>query len=218
MTPERCMDYARDYIQTRYGTHECLIVLHREHCGSDGTDRFSAHVAVNRSDLATGLRLNEGPRARRRNHAPRPCAPSTRSMASSSSNVARRTPACTAGSPERRSATWPARDRLSAPRTERVRRAVAKRIEEVGVYPPAQTAWPSSAPPRAGRHQAQALQERQPSNRFHSKSLGGERKMNGAKLGYVTHRRTGRTIRFTYHGVMRAIKLCMRSYTAPWIT
>ena len=33
MTPERCMDYARDYIQMRYGTHECLVVLHREHCG-----------------------------------------------------------------------------------------------------------------------------------------------------------------------------------------
>ena len=55
--------------------------------------------------------------------------------------------------------------------------------------------------------------------RFHSKSLDGERKVNGARLGYVVHRRTGHTIRFTYHGVMRAIKLCMQLYrTMDYIT
>ena len=55
--------------------------------------------------------------------------------------------------------------------------------------------------------------------RFRSKSLGGERKVNGARLGYVVHRRTGRTIRFTYHGVMRAIKLCVQLYrTMDYIT
>lgn len=61
MTPERCMDYVRDFIQARYRDHECLVVLHREHCESDGTDRFAAHVTVNRNNLVTGLRLNEGP-------------------------------------------------------------------------------------------------------------------------------------------------------------
>ena len=97
---------------------------------------------------------------------------------------------------------------------------LAKRIEEVGRIPdcPDRMAELSRRLAQDGiklkRSRGGDLQYR-----FHSKSLGGERKVNGARLGYVTHRRTGRTIRFTYHGVMRAIKLCMQLYrTMDYIT
>lgn len=60
MTPETCMDYAREYIASRYPNQEAVWVLHREHCAADGTDRFAVHIAINRTDLETGRRLNEG--------------------------------------------------------------------------------------------------------------------------------------------------------------
>lgn len=213
MTPERCMDYARDYIQMRYGTHECLVVLHREHCGSDGTDRFSAHVAVNRSDLATGLRLNEGPaRAAAKSRAETVRALDEKyglrqlERGKANSRVHGRQP----GAEERDMARKGQAERSE---NERVRRTVAKRIEEVGRMPdcPDRMAELSRRLVQDGislkRSKGGDLQYR-----FRSKSLGGERKVNGARLGYVTHRRTGRTIRFTYHGVMRAIRLCMQLY------
>lgn len=60
MTPEKCMGYAREYIATRYANYESIFVLHQEHCSADGIDRFSVHLAVNRSNLKSGNRLNEG--------------------------------------------------------------------------------------------------------------------------------------------------------------
>lgn len=60
MTPEACMEYARQYVAGRYGAHEAVWVLHREHCAFDGTDRFAVHIAINRTNLETGKRLNEG--------------------------------------------------------------------------------------------------------------------------------------------------------------
>lgn len=61
MTPERCMAYARDYVSTRYPNHEAIWVLHKEHCTADNTDRYAVHIGINRTDLETGKRLNEGP-------------------------------------------------------------------------------------------------------------------------------------------------------------
>ncbi len=61
MTPSRCMEYARDYIAKRYPNQEIVIVLHEERCRSDGSARFAAHLAINRTDLETGRRLNDGP-------------------------------------------------------------------------------------------------------------------------------------------------------------
>ena len=61
MTPSRCMEYARDYIANRYPNQEIVIVLHEERCRSDGSARFAAHLAINRTDLETGRRLNDGP-------------------------------------------------------------------------------------------------------------------------------------------------------------
>ena len=39
-------------------------MLHLEECRGDGSRRFACHLGVNRSDLATGLRLDEGPARR----------------------------------------------------------------------------------------------------------------------------------------------------------
>ena len=55
------MEYARDYIAKRYPNQEIVIVLHEERCRSDGSARFAAHLAINRTDLETGRRLNDGP-------------------------------------------------------------------------------------------------------------------------------------------------------------
>ena len=135
MTPGRCMDYARDYALARYPDQECVVVLHREHCKSDGTDRFAAHIAINRSNLATGLRLDEGP-ARR---AARARAETVRALdaryglrqlerGKANSRVHGRQP----GAAERDMARKGQAERSE---NERVRRAVAKRIEEVGRMP-----------------------------------------------------------------------------------
>ncbi len=55
------MKYARDYVAERYPNQEVVMVLHRERCRSDGTDRYAVHLGINRSDLETGRRLDEGP-------------------------------------------------------------------------------------------------------------------------------------------------------------
>ena len=60
MTPEACMEYARQYVEGRYGAYEAAWVLHLEHCAADGTDRYAVHMVVNRTNLETGRRLNEG--------------------------------------------------------------------------------------------------------------------------------------------------------------
>lgn len=60
MTPERCMEFARQWVEGRYPSHEAVWVLHSERCAADGSERFAVHVGINRTDLETGLRLNEG--------------------------------------------------------------------------------------------------------------------------------------------------------------
>jgi len=60
MTPEKCMEYAREYIQTRYPNQQIALALHLEHCKEDGTSRYAVHMAINRTNLETGRRLDEG--------------------------------------------------------------------------------------------------------------------------------------------------------------
>ena len=60
MTPQNCMDFAREWVQTRYPNQEAVWVLHQEHCRADGTDRYAVHIGINRTDLETGKRLSEG--------------------------------------------------------------------------------------------------------------------------------------------------------------
>lgn len=60
MTPEKCMEYASEYVNERYPDQEALWVLHQEHCRADGTDRYAVHIGINRTNLETGRRLAEG--------------------------------------------------------------------------------------------------------------------------------------------------------------
>lgn len=54
------MRYASDYIDARYPNQEVAYCLHCEHCAADNTDRYAVHIVINRTDLETGRRLNEG--------------------------------------------------------------------------------------------------------------------------------------------------------------
>lgn len=64
MSAEKCMSFAREWVQTRYPDQEAVWVLHKEHCAADGTDRYACHIFVNRTNLETGRRLDEGPARR----------------------------------------------------------------------------------------------------------------------------------------------------------
>lgn len=60
LTPEDCMRYAREYAATYYPNQEIVFALHNEYCKADKTHRYAVHMVINRSDLATGKRLDEG--------------------------------------------------------------------------------------------------------------------------------------------------------------
>lgn len=63
LSPGECLGYAREYVRARYPDQEAVWVLHRERA-PDGTERYAVHLAINRTDLATGRRLDEGPARR----------------------------------------------------------------------------------------------------------------------------------------------------------
>lgn len=207
MTPSRCMEYARDYIAKRYPNQEIVIVLHEERCRSDGSARFAAHLAINRTDLETGRRLNDGParaaaksRVRTVKELDTKYGLSQLERGLSNSKVHARQP----GREEREMAK---KGRSDKSENARVRAIVAQRAEEVGRL--------KSCPDRFGefarrlesdgieiaRSKRGALQYR-----YHSESLGKTRKINGARLGYAVNRSTGRIMRFTARGIDLAIR------------
>lgn len=62
ISPEKAMEFAKEWLSTRYGDFEAVYVLHMEHCAADNTDRFAVHAAINVSSLdGSGKRLWEGP-------------------------------------------------------------------------------------------------------------------------------------------------------------
>lgn len=207
MTPEMCMRYARDYVAERYPNQEVVIVLHRERCRSDDTDRYAAHLGINRSDLETGRRLDEGPA--RKAAAAR--VKTVRTLderyglkqlerGKANSRVHARQP----GKAERDMAR-----RGQAMRSEnaRVREAVARRVEEVGRIP--------KCPDRLGelerrlKNDGIELAESKGGSlqyRYHSKSLGATRKVNGGRLGFAVDRSNGIVVRFTLRGIATAMR------------
>lgn len=207
MTPEMCMRYARDYVAERYPNQEVVIVLHRERCRSDDTDRYAAHLGINRSDLETGRRLDEGPA--RKAAAAR--VKTVRTLderyglkqlerGKANSRVHARQP----GKAERDMAR-----RGQAMRSEnaRVREAVARRVEEVGRIP--------KCPDRLGelerrlKNDGIELAESKGGSlqyRYHSKSLGATRKVNGGRLGFAVDRSSGIVVRFTLRGIAAAMR------------
>lgn len=106
MTPEKCMQFAREWVQGRYPNQEAVWVLHKEHCTADSTDRYAVHVGINRTDLETGNRLHEGGwAARQRLCARTPCGKWTPGGGCASSRRGGATPAftpCSRPGPRRR--------------------------------------------------------------------------------------------------------------------
>lgn len=60
LTPEDCMRYAKEYAATYYPNQQVVFALHNEYCKEDKTHRYAVHMVINRSDLETGKRLDEG--------------------------------------------------------------------------------------------------------------------------------------------------------------
>ena len=60
MSPEACMRYAREYVEKYYPHQQIVMALHKEYCREDKTYRYAVHMAINRTDLETGRRLDEG--------------------------------------------------------------------------------------------------------------------------------------------------------------
>lgn len=60
LSPQDCMKYAKEYASSFYPNHEIVFALHNEFCREDKTHRYAVHMVINRSDLSTGKRLDEG--------------------------------------------------------------------------------------------------------------------------------------------------------------
>lgn len=65
MSEGDCMEFAREWVERYYPNQEAAWALHLEH-SRDGTDRYAVHIAINRTDLSTGKRLNDGRASRQK--------------------------------------------------------------------------------------------------------------------------------------------------------
>ena len=65
MSRDGCMEFAREWVGRYYPNQEAAWALHLEH-SRDGTDRYAVHIAINRTDLETGKRLNDGRASRQK--------------------------------------------------------------------------------------------------------------------------------------------------------
>lgn len=216
MTPGLCMRYAREYVATRYPDSEAVIVLHREHCGSDGTDRYAAHIALNRSLLdGTGRRLDEGParkaaRARVRTVRDLDERYGLRQLERGENDPAH------ARQPSKAEREWQRRDRSHRSENDVVRERVAVRACEVAAL---------SDCPNRPRELARRLREDgitmthsktgDLQYRFESESLrrsggGSVRKVNGATLGRAVSR-AGRSIGLDARGMRLALGLARQA-------
>lgn len=137
MTPARCMAYAREYVESRYPDQEALWVLHRERCASDGTDRYAVHVALNRTNLATGRRLDEGP-ARRAAAARAKTVRELDARHGLAQLERGKNSKVHARQPSRAEREWQRRDRSRRSENDRVRERVAVRACEVAAMPSCQ--------------------------------------------------------------------------------
>lgn len=60
LKPEDCMRFAKEYASRYYPNQQIVFALHKEHCKEDHTYRYAIHMVINRSNLATGTRIDEG--------------------------------------------------------------------------------------------------------------------------------------------------------------
>lgn len=134
MTPSRCMEYTRDYVAARYPNQECFWVLHEERCKTDGAERYAVHIAINRTDLETGGRLDEGgaraaARARVKTARELDERYSLRQLERGSNSKKH------ARQPSRAEREWQRRDRSHRSENDRVRERVAIRARCQGFLP-----------------------------------------------------------------------------------
>lgn len=148
-----------------------------------GSRRFACHLGVNRSDLATGLRLNEG---------------SARRAAAARAATVR-------ALDERYGLRQLERGRVGD--SENARATVARRVEEVGRM--------RSCPDRMAELERRLARDGVRMRRgargglqyeFRSRSLGGTRRVSGARLGFARDRRTGVVVRFTARGIREGLE------------
>ena len=212
MTPELCMRYAREYVATRYPDSEVLIVLHRECCKADGTDRYAAHIGLNRSLLdGSGRRLDEGP-ARKAAQARVKTVWELDERYGLRQLGRGRNSRTHARQPSKAEREWQRRDRSHRSENDRVRELVAMRACETAALPEC---------PNRPRELARRLREdgitmtRSKAGdlqyRFESESLrhsgGGDvRRVNGATLGRAVSR-AGRVVGLDLSGMRLALTL-----------
>lgn len=60
LSPDVCMRYAKEYVEKYYPNQQIVMALHNEYCKADKTHRYAVHIVINRTDLSTGKRLDEG--------------------------------------------------------------------------------------------------------------------------------------------------------------
>ena len=60
LKPEDCMRFAKEYANRYYPNQQIVFALHKEHCKEDHTYRYAIHMVINRTNLATGTRIDEG--------------------------------------------------------------------------------------------------------------------------------------------------------------
>lgn len=212
MTPELCMRYAREYVAARYPDCEALLVLHREHCKSDGTDRYACHIGLNRTLLdGSGRRLDEGP-ARKAAQARVKTVRELDERYGLRQLERGRNDRSHARQPSKAEREWQRRDRTHRSENDLVRERVAVRACEVAALPER---------PNRPRELARRLKEdgitmtRSKTGdlqyRFESESLkrngkGRVRRINGATLGRVVSR-AGRAVGLDVGGVRLALGL-----------
>lgn len=211
MTPSLCMDYVRDYVAARYPNQECFWVLHKERCKTDGIDRYAVHIAINRTDLETGRRLDEGgarmaARARVKTVRELDGRYGLRQLERGSNSRKH------ARQPSRAEREWQRRDRSHRSENDRVRERIAIRASEVSRLPSC-----DNRPRELVRRLAQdgitmtLSKSGDAQFRYKSQSLkrsgkGAERRINGSTLGGARSR-SGRTMRFDFRSVQAAIAL-----------
>lgn len=211
MTPLRCMEYARDYVAARYPNQECFWVLHKERCKTDGVERYAVHVAINRTDLETGRRLDEGgvraaARARVKTVRELDERYGLRQL-ERGSNAKKH-----ARQPSRAEREWQRRDRSHRSENDRVRERIAVRADEVSKLPSC-----DNRPRELARRLAQDgitmtlskggdTQFRYKSQSLKRSDKGVERRINGSTLGGARSR-SGRTMRFDLGSIRTAIAL-----------
>lgn len=210
MTPELCMRYAREYVAARYPDCEALMVLHREHCGADGTDRYACHIAINRTLLdGSGRRLDEGP-------ARKAAAARVRTVREMDGRYGLRqlergrNSRSHARQPSRAEREWQRRDRSRRSENDLVRERVAVRACEVAALP----SCPNRPRELARRLKGDGITMTRSRGgdiqyRFESASLkrggrGRVRKVNGATLGRAVSR-AGRSIGLDLDGIRLAL-------------